>query len=251
MADSTIGGLPSSASLPVAGTDLFALFQGGTTKKVQNSDIRRSFDTFYVSDDFFNGSNSSGSIGQLRWGFSGTGSSLGGIPDEAGRPGILRVITTTVTGVNITNPDAPLFISDLWDMYFFVRLPVLTSRQVRFGLFERNSSLTSNPPADGMYFEYINGTDSNWFGVTRSAAAQTRVDSGVLVVANAWHKLRMRRVDSGTIGFTVDSAAEVFSTTNLFTATNTAIPTQQIASLSGSVNYNIDYFDLLVTGLSR
>jgi len=85
--------------------------------------------------------------------------------------------------------------------------------------------------------------------VTRAASAQTRTDTGI-AVDTSFHRFRIRRVDGSTIGFTLDAAAEVTHTANIPTV---GLVSGQVIrnSAAAAKTYDIDYYDLLITGLSR
>lgn len=201
----------------------------------------------FVRDDFMAGTAASGQIGELGW--NTTAGTVTMIASEAAHPGIQRIDTTAVSGTvaNIAlrgnySVAGAFEASDLFDLQFLFRLnQVDANTQLRIGL---PSQPTGNPSAEGAYLELL-GTDTNWFFVTRHAAAQTRADSGV-AANTSWHWIRVRRLGSTTLGFTLDTGAEITATANLPTG-GALNPTIQIVNgAAASKTVDVDVFGLII-----
>ena len=209
----------------------------------------------HLFDEFLGGTNSSGSIGELGWLFSG--GTAGSDAVVAGRPGILRRNTSTsantiaITFMLSSSSDEGIAAADTWNACFSVRPDqAIDNTTVRVGLVD--NSYASSPPTDGIYFETLS-TDGtrNWFFVTRAASSETRADSGTLVSITNFVKLCVRRKDASTVSFSINGGAETDATLT--------IPTVGLRPWTQIVNVGVstakvlqhDYFDLLITGLSR
>lgn len=204
----------------------------------------------YLQNDFI-GSVISGAsvIGEQYWSAAGTLTNLAAV---AGHPGIIEISTGASSGTVayiVAGPNGiqPILPTDIFDTTFIVRLNTNDSdTQVRVGLSRTGSG---DPASDGVYIEKLY-TDTSWFGVTRAGSLQTR--SAALASASTnWLTARMRRVNSSTVGFTLDGGTEV-------TATLTIPTTQQIApfvqiknQVASAKTIDVDYYEVRITGLSR
>lgn len=201
-----------------------------------------------LQDDFHTGTTAAGTIGTLGWTVAnGTSSMTGGV---AGRFGLLtRTTSTTINTVAYSFLTSA--ISNALD-------PSLTHRLVfihRLNQVDANTVLWTGAgngpslavPDDGIYFEK-RAADTNWFCVTRSAAAQTRTDSGVAVTTNFITMSYERTV--GQVRFFLNTALVCTHTANITTVflnpawviTNTAAADKTVAT---------DYFEMHITGLTR
>jgi hypothetical protein len=178
--------------------------------------------TFRQREDFMDGAAATSlSIGEGGW-FS-TDTNAGGSTTRtviAGHPGVQRLDSGATAG-NVrqiaANNLASLGVSDVFDLYAWFQINQ-TDSLARIGL---AAAWNAAQPTSGIYLEKLDtgvapiGTD--WYFVTRNAGTQTATDSAVAVVTG-WHQLRIRQFkDKGTltVGFTLDSGAEVLQTTNL------------------------------------
>jgi hypothetical protein len=205
----------------------------------------------YLKDDFQIGSGDGKEIGELRWTHTGSGVSKAYLASEADHPGIFEfAVVNNIAGLfyaNAANLSACRFADD-FDAYFILRLYATANLAIRFGLFEVSQTAVADPPNAGIYFEYLAAGDTNLYGVTRSASTQTRTDMTVAASTN-FVRFRLRRIDGSTIGFTMDGGAEVPVTTNIPSGTGYAVV--QVRSTSGANAADLDFHDLLVTGLAR
>lgn len=200
-------------------------------------------------DDFVSGAPSAGSIGKLGWySTNGTNSNLHG---AVGRPGLLQRATGAVAGTY-----ASLYLKsattwqifnsgDFFDITWIFRLSTFDADTgLRVGL---ANDAGANPPANGVYLEKL-FADTSWFGVTRTASVETRTALGV--ASADWVRFRVRRVDASTVAFAINDGADVLVNTN--------IPSVGVGPFIAVVNnsavsktVDVDYFDMLLTGLAR
>lgn len=114
-----------------------------------------------------------------------------------------------------------------------------------------HSALTSNPSTAGAWLEKL-AADTAWWRVTRNASVQTRETTGINVVALDWIKLRIRRISSTSIGFTMNNASEVAMTTNLPSAGQLVQPFFAILGTTTTARtVLVDLFTMTITGLAR
>lgn len=207
------------------------------------------FSACYIKDDFQFGGLGSTAIGQLKWTLSG-GTALG-IASTANHPGVYSV--QIASGLCAFSSDFGTGLSicrfaDSFDNYMIAQPGAVNANVTfRFGFFESGASATNDPPNNGIYFERL-AADTNWFGVTRASSTQTRTNTTV-AASTSFAKFRIRRVDGSTIGFTIDAGSEVTATTNIPSAAIFAVI--QVKTASGAQSLNVDFWDLLVTGLTR
>jgi hypothetical protein len=112
---------------------------------------------------------------------------------------------------------------------------------------------TTNPPTNGIYFEKLGSTDTNWFGVTRAGGLQTRVDTGVAWSNGfeSWQVLRVRRIDASTIGFSVDGSTEVTQTLTIPTTWLDPWVALKNAAAGGQMSWGGDYWSIDFPTLDR
>ncbi len=216
----------------------------------------RGRNSIYLQDDFLSGGTGVGNVGSLGWAFAGFTTTF--IVSEANRPGIARFTTAA------TNPStggvysrsgaaiATILGNQPFDLYAVIRPHVnagaMTASLWRVGLSPDHSH--TGTPADAMYFEKL-AADVNWFAVTRAGGAETRTNTGIGVTSNAWYLMRIRReVVNGPVIFNINDGADISHTTNLTAVAMqmgaTARTTEAVAKI-----IDLDYYDLLITGLNR
>jgi hypothetical protein len=171
---------------------------------------------------------------------------------EANHPGILnRSVTTSAqsaAALYVANLIAPVLASDLFDCTWIIRQnQVDADTTFRVGMLRS----LSGQPTDGVYFESLaaDGT-KNWYRVTRAGGTQTRTSMGVLADAASWYKLRVRRIDASTVGFTINGGTEVTETANDPTTVALTAATQ-LQAASGTKSMDHDLVWLRVTGITR
>jgi hypothetical protein len=205
-----------------------------------------------VWDDFMSGSTTTLNIGQMGWALvTGSGGTCALIASEANHPGMIRLSTSATSGGNVliilygSATLGPILPADYFDMQLICRINTNdTNAQFRFGMM---NNPTSDPGADGIYFEKLYA-DTSWYGVTRSGASQTRT-AALAATSTAWVTLRLRRVNSTTVGFSINGGTEVTATATIPTVT--LIPVTQVKNnTTADKTLDLDYFDSLMR-LSR
>lgn len=196
-----------------------------------------------LKDDFTFASTESGEIGELGWSFTNGSANL--ITPEANHPGIVRRTSSAVAAaVASTYPGgggtAVVVRWDHIDDQTWIIRPATTDPDydVRIGFF---SDGTANPPSNGIYFERL-AADTSWYGVTRASASQTR-SAALAAFAADWIRLRIRRIDAATVGFSVNGGAEVTQTGNMFPGTTVLVFGWQIVPTAATArSVDIDAF---------
>jgi hypothetical protein len=201
-------------------------------------------DGLFIKDDFVSFGSTSVGVGELGW-VGGNGSAAGNV-NAAGHPGICSRSTGTTAGTYTymrldSTAGGNLLPTELFDTTWVLRLGSSdTDTTLRFGL---GADATADPPNNGIYVEKLYA-DTSWFGVTRAGAVQSRTAD------TNWHRVRIRRINGSTIGFSVDGGVEVTLTTNVpvagvnpfFAVINQSTVSKQL---------DIDYFTLRMTGIDR
>ena len=208
-----------------------------------------STETMFIKDDFASGSTGNTAIGELSWSYTNIGPTAANA--SAGHPGIINHSVTTsgmVASLRLGGSNnCDLVPADMFDCTFIIRVTTVSSTvDLRFGIGDASGMA---PPTDGIFIEKAYA-DTSWFGTCRSGGTQTRTSALATVNAATWVKLRVRRIDSATIGFTVDNGTEQTVTTN--------IPTSAMAFFTQVTNndgvlkgFDFDYFEATVSGLGR
>jgi hypothetical protein len=199
----------------------------------------------FLQDDFLTGAASSGSIGVLGWGSSGTVTTQAGVADL---PGLYRFDTGAVSATNarLNFATSSAFVaSELHRITWITRLNTNDANTtVRYGA---GNSVALSPPANGIYFEKLDG-DTNWFCVTRAAAAETRTNSGI-AVDTGFHTFYYERY-AASVRFWIDG---VLVAENVLTLPTGAVSPFAfiINSAAAAKTFDVDYFQLHVFDLSR
>lgn len=206
---------------------------------------------FHQRDEFIGGlSNSSGNIGELGW--SASGGTWTSIAPEANHPGIYRLDTGASSGTMCAIfmgavGTGGFIATEMFDIWVDIRLNNTdTDTLARLGVMNNG---TSNPSSSGIFIEKLEA-DGSWYGVTRSGGVQTRT-AALSAVDTNFRRVRIRRIDGSTIGFTFhNSGVEVTSTTNI--PTGAVQPFVQIRNnVASSKTLDIDSYDLAILGLGR
>lgn len=242
MPDTAISGLPALTGALV-GADLVAttVDVAGTpiTRKAALAEIAayirdgaEGFQTsFTLIDDFIGGNITSGSIGALGWTLGQTGTThtttaMNGVADH---PGILQRGTGATSGnagtIHVRHPPiGPILLPATFDLTWIVR-PNNVAAQTRIacGLLD---AISTTIPNSGIYIEKdLAGT--NWIGVIKNVATVNRTATLGTAVANAWARLRIRRVlvaAVDTVLFSVNGGEEVGLASSLINAAQAAGP---------------------------
>lgn len=209
------------------------------------------FPAFYsfIKDDFI--MNNTG-LGELGW--LSTNGVTTSLTDVNGHPGVINKTTSAVINTlsyltpraGAVNAFPPMNPTENFDLMWIVRLNTNDANTAVLAGLAVNPSV--NPSNNGIYIEK-QAADTSWFGVTRSGGVQSRT-AALAAVSTNFVKFRIRRVDASTIGFTIDSAAEVTATTNI--PTTACYPFLLITNTAAAdKNIDLDYFHMLIFGLSR
>jgi hypothetical protein len=208
----------------------------------------------YDYDDFLGGSESSSTFDKLGW----TATSGASHTIVAGHPGVLRLTATNNTqylSLGSSVAGRTMDPSGYFDAVFLVRANdgADANTKIRIGF---TSKPGYDPPDDGLYLEKL-GTDTNWFAQNRVyGASGTRVDTSV-AVGNGWLAVRIYRANAGTIKYRVASTLAGLLTApdiaNSSTITTVAFSpfVQIVSTTASSKTLDVDYIDLIVTGLNR
>lgn len=207
--------------------------------------------TLFLDDDFMSASTTTINFGQLGWTQAGGTATF--VAGEAEHPGILRRECDT-TGGTIAymslrgTPTTGLFLpAEDFDMTWIMRQVMNTSNTVfRFGLTSDPNSLSAT---HGIYIEK-KAADTEWFGCCRATNSENRSDALATCDTN-FHRFRIWRSDASTISFSIDGAAAETETATIPTAA--LMPFAHVSNNSQNEDhqFDIDYFSLLITGLSR
>lgn len=197
--------------------------------------------TIYLQDDFMTGGSSQYTFGVLGW--AAYGAILPNLlAAEAGHPGIIQSATGTSNGTNVgfslrgSVAFGVLLAAETFDVQFIVRLNTNdSSTLVRVGL---GLDPTNNPPANGLYVEKL-AADTSWFGVTRASSSQTRT-AALAATSTSWVRLRIRRLNSTTIGFSINGGTETTATATIPT-TGLAPFVQIINAAASNKTIDVDY----------
>jgi len=206
-----------------------------------------------IVDEFLFASTEAGEIGELGWGF--TNGSWNLVSAEANHPGTCRRASTAASlTVASAYPGgggtaADMRFDQLDEITWVVRVPTtIASMDIRIGL---ANDFTANPPINGAYFEKLTA-DTNWFGVGRVSSVETRTDTGVAAAADAWIKLRLRRVSETVLGFTVNGGTEIEVAGNMPIGSNALLPGFQIIPTSANArNLDVDFFSMRLAAQTR
>lgn len=204
-------------------------------------------------DEFLFASTETGEIGELGWGFTNGTWNL--VASEANHPGTCRRASTAVSlTVASAYPGGGgaavnMRFDQLDEINWVVRVPTpVASTDIRIGL---ANDFTTNPPINGAYFEKLTA-DTNWFGVGRVSSVETRTDTGVAAAADAWVKLRLRRVSATVLGFSVNGGAEIQVAGNMPIDTTSLLPGFQIIPTTANArNLDVDFFSMRLAAQTR
>lgn len=202
-------------------------------------------------DDFLSGGTGTGNIGSLGWVTNGSPTISHKTPTStyANYPGELTVASAAVAnqlGNLLLRPTTQVFSPMLMDILFIVRLATNDSdTKFRLGF---TVDYTSDTPGSGLYVEK-KFADTAFFALTRSASTEsTRIS--LLTCDTNYHRIRMRRTASSAI-FNIDDGADQTITTNLASASAWSPFLQITSQTTTPKSFDIDYFDMTISGLAR
>lgn len=199
-----------------------------------------------LQDDFLSGAVSTGTVGSLGWFVTGTTTSING---EANAPGILRKDTSAVSGtvsaLLLSGTQQQLISSSVYNQLFRARLNTNDANTtVRIGL---TNSCTVSPVSSGIYFEKLDA-DTSWFAVNNNAGSATRTTTGV-AVNTSFNEFSINKTASA-VEFRINGVLTNTIATDIPTG---SIQTcmQIVNSAAAAKTFDIDYFQLRITGLVR
>jgi hypothetical protein len=226
----------------------FSFLAFGSELSTRQSNLYPYRTSIFLQDEFLGGSTASNSIGSLGWNAAnGATTNLAG---EANRFGIIRRDTSAVINTIATlfiNSASAAAMNPANNHSFLAAIRLNTNdanTTIRIG--GLNSTAIS-PPADGIYFEKLDA-DTNWFCVTRAGGVQTRTDSSI-AVNTSFNTFEYIRNSSG-VTYKINNANVCTNTTNI-TATYLNLGFHITNSAAAAKTADIDYAQIIFTGLSR
>lgn len=229
----------------------------GITKELPSGDV---IDCNYdptqpvvFHDDFLYLSNETGEVGSLGWSY--TNGSVASIAGEANHPGIFRRTSGAVTNEvssfypNGSGSTVTMLFGSLDEMTWVFR-PITsgTDFTLRFGI---GSGPTGTTMPNGVYLERL-AADTSYFGVARSSNTETRTSALKTITANEWTKVRIRRITSSSVGFSIDGGSETTISSNVPGATGGQIIFSHIIPTTNNAReVDIDWFSLRTNALTR
>lgn len=207
--------------------------------------------TFEVYEEFVNGVTTSDRVGTHGWFLSlGTGT----LTTATGQAyGMYRLGTGTTAGnsaiMYLGIARVAVDPAGTFDLRMRVRQNHVDSdTTVRAGL-NCSSTAALMQPSEGIYVENVAG-ETAWYGVARNGGSETRASIGTNTQAT-WYRLRIRRVDSSTIGYTLNDGTEQTINTNVPTAYCVFLFAINNGAAASNKQLDVDYLYFRVTGLSR
>lgn len=215
---------------------------------VGGENLYRYQNTIMLQDDFYYGGNASGIVGSLGWSFNG--GTITGQGSETNAPGIFRLDTSAVSGTVsrlLFNQSTAIFLTFPQDLLAICRLNNNDANTTaRIGYLNLTSA---SPPDNGVYFEKLDA-DTTWFCVTRDGAAgPARVDTGV-AVNTGFNTFRIVRTTTG-VDFYLNNVFITTMTASIPSSTSVSPCFQIVNSAAAAKTLDVDYFQLMMTGLAR
>lgn len=204
--------------------------------------------TIRLQDDFIVGTVTSGNIGALQWNTGNGAASTWAAASSGVIGGFIRDTSATINtaaytilaNANILDPASPYT-----ELFRLKMGHADTDTIIWVGAANNSTSVT---PADGIYIEK-RAADTNWFCVTRASSSQTRTDSGVAVSTANYQTLQITRT-SVNVKFSVNGALVCTHTATIPTASlDPGFVISNAAAAAKTVT--VDYFEMVMTGLSR
>lgn len=225
----------------------FSMIAFGSDLKSRQTSLYPYNSVVELQDEFLSGSNVSGSIGSLGWFI--TGGATSNRAGETNAPGIVRkdtsAVINTVASLLLDGDQTGLVSGSTYNALYRVRLNTNDANtEIRIGMSSTCTVVTTN----GIYFEKLSA-DTNWFAVQNNAGVQTRTDTGV-AVNTSFNSFTINKIGTTSTTFTINGAGTTTITTN-FPATGIQPCLQITNTAAAAKTFDIDYFQLRVTGLVR
>jgi hypothetical protein len=182
------------------------------------------------------------------------------VASVANHPGIVELTTNAASGAAYAlvfgeyggGGVGTILASEWFEATFIFNAPSITSDRIRVGLLPTGAEAT-DVPSQGIYLEYIAGTDTNWMLVTKSGGAETRASTGVAATTGWWRIALLRKSPTMVglrIGNVVNDNTQATSTTNI--PTTLLNPSFVIKTTTASAKtLKADLFQLEMLGLDR
>jgi hypothetical protein len=179
--------------------------------------IDQSGGVWSTHEEFMGGSTGGGGIGELGWNNNGAGNN-NTLTGESGHPGLIRLTTGSSSGnlqevfLGPNSTDVMGTLSNrVWTCRFVGRANVTNLCKIRLGF---SIGVTTDPPGDGIWFDYNSTNSPNWQAVTK-ATSSTTTDTGVRAETTTWHTWTISADASGKIYFAIDGSAPVSNSTTV------------------------------------
>ncbi len=162
-------------------------------------------------EDFLGGVMVTGQAGTHGWSFGNTGTNTGAfLVGVADHPGILQRGTGATSGnvaaIHLRTVAPGIMLPVDFDLAWYVRPNnVATNTAIRCGL---GDVTATDAPSSGIYIEKATAS-AIWVGVVKNSTTITRTPTLGTAVASAWVRLRIRRVGSGDVFFSLDGGPEL------------------------------------------
>jgi hypothetical protein len=202
-----------------------------------------------LTDDFFSGGVTSGTIGELGWAI--TNGNIAKIVGQTSHPGILQRQSTATNQIaqtylapaaNAGLPLASLSSLAFRSVFIFRAESPTGSVTIRMG-FADNAA--SSPPSNGIYFETTTGT---WMGVTRSSGTSSTVTGSA--IDNLFHTFEIRSdgVNNGVNSVTFWADGTLVGTLTANIPTVALVPFFDIQSTNATTkSLDIDAFQFTMS----
>jgi hypothetical protein len=201
-----------------------------------------------IQDDFMFTNPIDSGIGTINW-MNATGATPEMMYPEVNHPGIIKIKTSTTSNnyayisMGGNGNGFGFHTTDMFDTTWIVRPNHADANTiVAIGI----AGMGSDYPMGGYVFER-NVSEANWWAVSRTFATNhNRQDTGVAFTVGTWYKLRIRRIDASTVGFTINGGTELTTTTFMTNAASSLVAWIKTTA-AAQKTIEIDYADLKLT----
>jgi hypothetical protein len=237
------------ARVPVGGDNQVLLADSVDAQGVSWSNLP-SATVLRYQDDFFSGE-SPGDIGELGW--AETNCTCAIVAGVANHPGLLRCTANGAAGSRCvmwlaqgSTSVPPMIATDIGRFTMIVRIQDITDVDYQFGFFDDADTAA---PTDGVYFEFVDGVDTDWQTVTESGNVRTVNDTANVVSVATFYRFDFVRLAGGNWEFYLDGTLEFTHSTNLPTVG--LVPSFRVIRGATDSDVDYDYFDLVSKTLTR
>ncbi len=204
-------------------------------------------------DDFIVGSNETGEIGHLNWGFTNGQALL--LSAIAGHCGIFRRVATTdnqITSFYLGTASGylPFQVQDFISFIYIFRVTDLSNQfSLQLGV---SADFGTNTPVNGVYFRK-GSAENNFFAVCRAGSLETAVDTGTTYVQNQWYKFEVinDKINNQVI-YKINNVTVATISTNIPSPTSGVnIGGNFVRLLGANRNLDIDYSAFIIQTTTR